>query len=238
MSVPRTSERMRAIASIVLPGRKIADIGTDHGFIPAALLLEGTVPFAVLTDINPGPLEKCRANLDALGVDPSLYEIRMGDGFEAASDGGYGTVIAAGMGGELITRFFENMPQRPEEEAFCIADRFVLQPRTHEEDLRSYLTQSGFSIRDYRLAKERGRICEVFAAEPCAAGSFQPDSGLISAFLLEKGDRLLCEYVDAKIDTVRAVLDSLKNSNTSQSEEQKSIFAGMLAVLTDIRNNL
>ena len=63
MSRPVLSERMQAIEDMVLPGLPFADIGTDHGIIPADILLKGICPFAVLTDINPGPLEKCRENL-------------------------------------------------------------------------------------------------------------------------------------------------------------------------------
>ena len=238
MTKLRISERMRTIESMVLSGKPLADVGTDHGLIPADLLMTGTVHFAVLTDINPGPLEKCRKNLSDLGLDPSLYEIRQGDGFEPLTGGGYGTVIAAGMGGELITEFFEKMPSGPDGEGSCIAERFVLQPRTHEETLRSFLTQSCFKISDYALAFEKGRICEVIAAEPCAAGETAPDCGLISSFLLEKGDPLLCDYVDNKIASAESIIKSLKSSNSRQAAEQRSLFEGTLAVLADIRKNL
>ena len=233
------SERMRVIASMVLPGKPLADIGTDHGLIPADLLLKGTVPFAVLTDINAGPLKKCRANLESLGVDPKLYEIRQGDGLDPVSSGGFGTVIIAGMGGELIADICEYTGwslTRPE--GTPIAERNVFQPRTHEADLRSYLTQSEMRITDYKLARERGRICEVFAAEPCPAGSITPDSGLVSEFLLEKGDPLLAEYVDGKVSSAKNILESLKNSSTEEAQRQRDIYSAIYKTLTDIRKNL
>ncbi len=167
MDKPVLTERMQAIEDMVLPGLPVADIGTDHGIIPADILLKGICPYAVLTDINSGPLEKCRANLKAFGVDPSLYSIIQGDGFDPIGDGSFGTVITAGMGGELIIGFFEETGWslvRPEGEP--LAKRFVIQPRTHADDLRSYLTEAEFRLCDYKLAKERGRICEVFAVEP------------------------------------------------------------------------
>ena len=99
MDKPVLSERMQAIEDMVLPGLPVADVGTDHGIIPADILLKGICPYAVLIDINSGPLEKCRENLKAFGVDPSMFSILQGDGFDPIGDGVFGTVITAGMGG-------------------------------------------------------------------------------------------------------------------------------------------
>ncbi len=230
---------MQAIEDMVLPGLPVADIGTDHGIIPADILLKGICPYAVLTDINSGPLENCRANLKAFGVDPSLYSIIQGDGFDPVGDGGFGTVITAGMGGELIIGFFEETGWslvRPEGEP--LAKRFVIQPRTHADDLRSYLTEAEFRLCDYKLAKERGRICEVFAVEPCGAGELRPDCGLVSEFLLEKNDPLITEFVDGKI---RKAYRNAENASGSEKEDARyaaEIWSTVARLLEEIRRNL
>ena len=239
MNRPVLSERMRAIEDMVLPGQPLADIGTDHGLIPADLLMRGVVPFAVLTDINEGPLQKCRENLKALGVEPSLYSIIQGDGFDPVGDGGFGTVITAGMGGELIIGFFEQTGwslQRPEGEA--LANRFVLQPRTHADDLRSYLTGAEFRLCDYKLAKERGRICEVFAVEPCSAGELRPDCGLVSEFLLEKNDPLIREFLDAKIRKACRIASDASSSDRSGAKDASELWMAVASQLEEIRRNL
>ncbi len=230
---------MQAIEDMVLPGLPVADIGTDHGIIPADILLKGICPYAVLTDINSGPLEKCRANLKAFGVDPSLYSIIQGDGFDPIGDGSFGTVITAGMGGELIIGFFEETGWslvRPEGEP--LAKRFVIQPRTHADDLRSYLTEAEFRLCDYKLAKERGRICEVFAVEPCGAGELRPDYGLVSEFLLEKNDPLITEFVDGKIGKAYRNAENASGSEKEDARYAAEIWSTVARLLEEIRRNL
>jgi len=224
---------MMAAASMVIPDLPAADIGTDHGFIPAYLLAEGICPHAVLTDINEGPLEKCRANLKELGIDPSLYTIRKGDGFEALEPEESASVIIAGMGGELIISMFEHAPY----ELSCFK-RIILQPRTHADELRSFLTQSGFKICAYKLARERGRICEVFAVEPCQAGSCAADSALVSSYLLEHGDPLLKEFIDKKIEHTKYIIKQTENSSSRESAQQRTLFEGILKQLNEIRSGL
>ena len=239
MNKPVLSERMRAIEDMVLPGLPVADIGTDHGLIPADILLKGICPFAVLTDINSGPLEKCRENLRSFGVDPSLYSIIQGDGFDPIGDGGFGTVITAGMGGELIISIFEETGwslTRPEGEP--IAKRYVLQPRTHADDLRSYLTEAEFRICDYRLAKERGRICEVFAVEPCSDAEKRPDCGLVSEFLLGKNDPLITEFLDGKIRKALRISENASASGRKDAKDAAQIWRAAACQLEEIRRNL
>ena len=239
MNKPVLSERMQAIEDMVLPGLPVADIGTDHGLIPADILLKGICPSAVLTDINSGPLEKCRENLRSFGVDPSLYSIIQGDGFEPIIGGGFGTVIAAGMGGELIMKFFEATDwEAMDTEGEKLAQRFVLQPRTHADDLRAYLTEAGFRVCDYRLAKERGRICEVFAVEPCAAGESRPDYGLVSEFLLAKNDPLIAGFLDGKIRKARRIAENASASGRKDAKDAAEIWAAAARQLEEIRSNL
>ena len=239
MNKPVLTERMQAIEDMVLPGLPVADIGTDHGIIPADILLKGICPFAVLTDINSGPLEKCRENLKAFGVEPSKFSILQGDGFDPVVDGGFGTVIAAGMGGELITGFFEETGwsvKRPAGEP--LAKRFVLQPRTHADDLRSYLTEDEFRLCDYKLAKERGRICEVFAVEPCGVGELRPDCGLVSEFLLQKNDPLIAEFIDGKIRKARRIAENASGSERPDAKYAAEIWNTVVGQLEEIRRNI
>ena len=221
---------MLAIEQMVLPAEPLADIGTDHGWIPADLLMRGVCPFAVMTDVNDGPLEKCRANMAELGLDPSLYDIRSGSGFQPLKPGEVSTVIIAGMGGKLMRSMFDEAPYSPS--AFR---RMILQPRTHSDELRAYLTGSGYHITDYSLAKERGRICEIFAVEPCCAGEFSPDNALISESLLKKDDPLLKEFIDRKIISVNNIISARKKANTKTDTD---ILADKLLQLREIRRNV
>ena len=233
MSVLRLSDRMRAVGSMVIPGKPVADIGTDHGYIPADLLMRGIVPFAILTDINEGPLSICAENLKESGISPELYELRCGDGLTVLEPGEVSTVIIAGMGGELMMRMFDKADETLFEDC-----RFVLQPRTHADDLRAYLTSGGFSLCDYKLAKERGRICEIFAAERCAAGEANSDGGLISELLLSKNDPLTAEFLDAKIRKAHRIAENASSSGRTDAREATEVWKAVAAQLEEIRRNI
>ena len=227
------SDRLKLIADLVVPGESVADIGTDHGFVPIHLLAENIVPFAILTDVNQGPIDIAASHIKEVGINDMLYDLRCGDGLQTIKEGEVSTVIIAGMGGELI----ENILDEDSVKSHSFK-RLVLQPRTHANELRYFLTNNAFEFVDYRLVKEKFRICEIFVVQPTDAGKVQPDHDLISKFLIEKKDPLLKEFIDYKINSTKTVLNSLENSDNEDSKSQKDIFNVILKELTDIKESI
>ncbi|MCF0150244.1 MAG: SAM-dependent methyltransferase [Firmicutes bacterium] len=159
------SPRLELIAQLV-KGNIAADIGTDHGFVPIRLLLSGKCQQVILADINEGPLQKAKENLQAYSISPDMAPLRLGSGLQVLSPYEADTVIIAGMGGELIAEILAEEPAKNETFA-----RFILQPRTKEAVLRRWLLENGFYITDERLVEERDRICQVLVAEPVMRAS-------------------------------------------------------------------
>ena len=98
------SDRLGKIAEMVIPGKAMADVGTDHGYIPISLLEQNKVPFAILCDINAGPLEIAKRNIEGASIPEDAYCLRLGSGLEPLTNCEVTTVVIAGMGGELILR--------------------------------------------------------------------------------------------------------------------------------------
>lgn len=226
------SDRLKCIADMVIPAEPMADIGTDHGYIPIALLAEGIVPFAVLSDINQGPLDIAGSNVRYCGFDSSMYSLRLGSGLDTLEKGEVSSVVIAGMGGQLIEQILEK-----DNEKSHSYKKFVLQPRTHANELRYHLSNNSFETIDYRLVKEKERICEVIAVKPVDY-KVKSDTALISGFLLRHGDPLLKEFVDAKIKTADAVLENLSNSGSTEAEELSSVWRSILSELSSVRKQL
>ena len=97
------SKRLYAVAGLVTKGASVADIGTDHGYIPIYLIEQGISPKAIALDINKGPLERARMHIVGHGLKDRI-ETRLSDGLEAVMPGEVDTMIAAGMGGGLIIK--------------------------------------------------------------------------------------------------------------------------------------
>ena len=198
----KLSERMKTIADMVIPGSSAADIGTDHGYIPAYLLSEDICPDVILTDIAEGPLDKARLHFERYGLEG---DFRLGRGLEVINDGEVSTVIIAGMGGETIIDILNNDIVKTHS-----FERIILQPRTFVKELRTWLTVNGFRFVDYRLCRERKLLCEVFAVEN--GNSDELDEGFVSTFLLKKGDPLLEEYLARELKSRKDILTELSKS--------------------------
>lgn len=132
--------RLYLCASFVRDGVKIADIGTDHAYLPIWLLLNGKIESALACDINEGPLNSGKA--DVLRYDLSdKITLRLSDGLENVEECEADDIIIAGMGGELISRILSDCSWAKNKEK-----RFILQPMTKCEVLIKWLYESGFEI--------------------------------------------------------------------------------------------
>ncbi len=205
------SDRLQAIADFVLPDESIADIGTDHGFVPIVLLESGRVPFAVLSDINEGPVEKAKSHLAEHSIPESRYALRHGDGLLTVEPFEVSTVIIAGMGGENIIDIL----------AFDIAKtksfkRLILQPRKRPDLLRKWLYENGFSIIYEKLVKEQEKICEIIVAE-LAVSPVRVPCDINEFYLPEKmrADVLFDEFLSEYIRKLHVVLDNMDNSESA-----------------------
>ena len=97
----KLSDRLQKIADFIEPGESVADIGTDHGFLPIALWEQGKSPHVILSDINSGPLEKARFNINK-HFPEKQFDIRIGNGIQTIRPAEVDNIVIAGMGGLLI----------------------------------------------------------------------------------------------------------------------------------------
>lgn len=157
----KLSERLQIIAERTENTEAMADIGTDHGFLPIYLLQSGMCCKAIVSDIS-GPslakaVENGRMNLD----DGAGFEARMGDGLKTIGKGEVDTVVIAGMGGKLI----RDIMAEDIEHTYSFK-RFILQPRIGQGHLRKWLCDNGFRIINEDIAVEGSNLPEIITAVP------------------------------------------------------------------------
>lgn len=150
--------RLKAVFDLVREGSVICDVGSDHGYLPIALLKAGKCPFAVVSDLNEGPLNSAKANLNRAKLSDKA-QFYLTDGLTGIPLEDRQTDIAVcGMGGELISEILSAAPQIKNEKY-----RLVLQPMTHTDKLRGYLWENGFEILGECHAKEGDKLYAVFS---------------------------------------------------------------------------
>ncbi|MFQ8600280.1 MAG: class I SAM-dependent methyltransferase [Oscillospiraceae bacterium] len=154
---PLPGVRLRAAAALVRPGRVVADIGTDHGYLPAYLVQAGICPFAYASDIRPGPLAKARETVQKYGLEKRVCCL-LGDGLSQVPPGKAEDIVIAGMGGDMIAKIIAAAAwlQNP-------AVHLILQPMTAQDALRRWLCENGFSIQTETAVCEARHVYTVMS---------------------------------------------------------------------------
>lgn len=151
--------RLLSCADLVRAGGVLADIGTDHAYLPIFLLKTGKIQRAVLSDINEGPLASARENVRDAGL-LDCCELILSDGARELRDLSVTDYAVCGMGGELIARIVS--------EAACMRRhgvRLILQPMSRHAHLRRALLSEGFSILEERYSEADGKYYITILAE-------------------------------------------------------------------------
>lgn len=133
-------ERLALCASFVRENSRLADVGTDHAFLPVKLAAEGKILSAVASDVRTGPLKNAESNIRLYGVEDKVRAV-LSDGLDDISPELADDIVIAGMGGELIANIIKRTQW-----LYDGSKRLILQPMTRMESLRLFLYQNGFCI--------------------------------------------------------------------------------------------
>lgn len=207
------SPRLQKVADLVPDCHTLADIGTDHGYIPLYLIRQSRVKHAIAADINAGPLDKARRLIEHNKLSHCI-ETRLGNGLSVLLPCEADVIVIAGMGGVLISRILMQGV-----EAASKAYALILQPMTGQPELRRWLIQNGYGITDEELAKEGHRIYEIIVAVPNErTPEYEKDIFCdIGWKLIEKKHPLLKEWVESKIMGLKEILSRLENGKTEEA---------------------
>lgn len=160
------SPRLRTIAQKVPNGARLADIGTDHAYLPVFLIREGKIPFAIASDLREGPLQNGRAIAKQWQIPPECISFRCSDGLLGIKRHEVDTIVLAGMGGDTIAGCLNGVSWSRDEGL-----GYILQPMSSIPELRVWLQENGFRIEQESLAKEQEKLYVVMQVQ---AGEMAP----------------------------------------------------------------
>jgi len=159
------SLRLQAVADMVTEGRRVADIGCDHGYVSIYLCQKKRCSKVIAMDVKKGPLERARINIDRYGLSDYI-ETRLSDGTGALGKGEVDTLLLSGMGGRLTIRILEQGIKR-----LGKFSELILQPQSEIFLVRAFLRQQGIEIVDENMVLEDGKFYPVIKAQPVESGS-------------------------------------------------------------------
>lgn len=148
----KISNRLMTAAALVTQGYTLADVGTDHGYIPIYLLQQKKIPAAIAMDINEGPLERAKEHIALYGLQ-AYIQTRLSDGVAALKPGEVEAVLIAGMGGGLVMHILKDG-----EKVCQSAKELILQPQSEIERVREFLREEGYTILAEDMVYEDGKF--------------------------------------------------------------------------------
>ncbi len=208
----RLDSRLDTILSWVPKGSRIADIGTDHAYLPAAGLERGILRGAIAADIHEGPLQMARQTVKNAGYTAEI-ECRLSDGLEKIAPGETDGAAICGMGGSLIAQILEAQPETVRAMQFLL-----LQPMTHAGTLRKWLAAHGWEIKDEALIEDGKFLYELIYAVP--GKEAYPLSWLdaeIGPVNRKRGGMLTAKHAERCIDKRQHILRGLEKGGQKGS---------------------
>lgn len=156
----KLSRRLEAVASYVPQGARLADVGSDHAYLPLFLVERGRIDFAIAGEVVQGPYRSALQNVEQADQSDKI-SVRMANGLAAVElDDQVSTVTIAGMGGRLIAEILEAGKDK-----LVSVERLVLQPNNREDDVRRWLVANDFQLVTEEILEENDKIYEILVAE-------------------------------------------------------------------------
>lgn len=211
----KLTPRLQAIADKVPPDSRVADIGTDHAYIPVYLLLNRLSPNVIATDSRPGPLRAAKETLELFGLRQTA-ELRLGDGLSVLrEEDNIDVIIIAGMGGETICSILE--PGL----ALLKNTLLVLQPMACADSVRTWLADNKFSIVQEDIAQEEDRYYEVIVARWSGKPSLASEKYLtIGPDLVACRHPLLKPMLQQRLERKEAALAGAGEANSPAARDR------------------
>ena len=196
--------RLQCLADLVPQGARLADVGTDHGYLPVWLLQRGRMESAIASDINALPLDHARATAAEYGV-TACIDFRLCPGLAKIGSEECDTVAIAGMGGETIIAILESAPWTKDG-----AHTLLLQPMTKAAELRRWLSVNGYTFTDERLVWDKNYLYPVLRVNGGVCPALTELQTLTGVLL--DGDPLYADYLTQHAEKLLHIAEGLRRS--------------------------
>lgn len=204
--------RLEAIAEMVIEVESLADIGTDHGYLPIALLQSGGVQKAIAADVNEKPLASAQKNTPTALA--GKMQFRLGNGLEPIGIGEVDLAVIAGMGGELIGDILSADWKKTRS-----IKTFILQPMVKVSHLRNFLKENQFRIIDETMVQEGKKYYQIIKVVHGDEEPLEPIHMELGKGIIEKGGEALLSFLAFRIQRIDRILNQLKQCEEGKERE-------------------
>lgn len=209
------SKRLSAVASFVTPGLAVADVGTDHGYIP--IYLAGQCSRKIIAmDVNDGPLKRAEEHIRLHHLE-ALIETRISDGLQALDPGEVQSVVLAGMGGALVLKILADNPA-----VTAKVEEFIIQPQSEVAKVRDWLWQQGFIVQAEDMVRDDGKFYPVMYVKHGREAPYTPAELCYGRCLLKQKHPILQQFIAGEITRNERILTQLSRQQSLSADKRKA----------------
>ncbi|WP_334332781.1 MULTISPECIES: tRNA (adenine(22)-N(1))-methyltransferase [unclassified Companilactobacillus] len=203
------SKRLQAVYQMVDKDTRVADIGSDHAYLPVELITDQVADFAIAGEVAPGPMSRSKEDVEKFGLSKKI-DVRLGDGLAVINaEDEIDTVVIAGMGGILIQKILSQATP----EQLSHVETLVLQPNIGEPLVRHWLVDNNFEIIDEDIVEEDHHVYEIIKAQkvsqtkPLNAAQF-----LMGPILMQKKTPTFLAKWQHKLNSFQKAVENMKHA--------------------------
>lgn len=213
----KLSKRLSAVAAMVTDGSVVADVGTDHAFLPIYLVQQRRIERAFAMDVREGPLSRAKEHIQAYCLENQITT-RLSDGLEMLQPGEADTLVLAGMGGNLMLRILED--GRETTDAFR---ELILQPQSEIGLVRKRMEQMGFRVLEEDMVLEDGKFYPVMKLVHGTDSYEDEVEYQYGRLLLLKKHPVLLRFLEKEKMIYRELEEKLEKSRDSDRQTRTNV---------------
>ncbi|MEH7120455.1 tRNA (adenine(22)-N(1))-methyltransferase TrmK [Neobacillus vireti] len=223
MNTDKLSVRLTKVANYVPQGARIADIGSDHAYLPCFLAKNLKISYAIAGEVAKGPFHSAEKNVLAEGL-ANTIAVRLGDGLEVIEPGEVDCITIAGMGGALISSILENGNDKLDS-----VKRLILQPNISAISIRTWLLENNWELIAEEIIEEDSKIYEILVAEkgnPAKPYIEKKEEGLLlGPFLMKQKNEIFKKKWTAEKKNWQRIYEALEGAslNAETIEKKKEL---------------
>ena len=225
------SERMIAVAGMVTPGKRVADIGCDHAYTAIYLAEKGIASKVYAMDVAAGPLEIGSRNVREAGLEDKI-ELRLSDGFSALLPGETDAAVIAGMGGSLILSILEGG-----RDIITPGYELVLSPQSDQPTVRRFLRNNKYNIKQEIMIEDQKKLYNIIRVVYAGDSEFEEETSDMTdiydeygKYMLEHPSELFKEFLNSEIKKKKALVDKLTECGGDKASERLEIIKSELSL--------
>lgn len=215
MNSEQLSERLKQVGSYVEKNARLADIGSDHAYLPCYLAKQRQIEFAIAGEVVKGPFQSAERQVRNEGLTDRI-EVRMGDGLDVIrAEDEISTITIAGMGGPLIAKILERGKKKA-----ALASRLILQPNVHAWSIRAWAEQNGWQLIEEQILEENQKIYEILVLEKGQMRLSEAERLLGPLLIKQKSETFQKKWMREKQEWER-ILENLPQDERLEIAEKK-----------------